>query len=145
MKKIVIFCLLIVASFAAGAMITSGTGPVKTPQKVTGGLPAYSHIAPQLFNSALASGEYTLLDIRTAEEHQAGHLKNAKQIDYYQTQQFSDYLDTLDKNGKYLIYCRTGHRSGLALTIMQNKGFKNVSDMDGGYNAWLAENLAIEK
>jgi rhodanese-related sulfurtransferase len=28
---------------------------------------------------------------------------------------------------------------------MQDKGFKNVSDLDGGYNAWVANNLSVEK
>lgn len=145
MKKVSLFILLIVAAFGVGVLVTSKPSSGNSDIKVLGEQQAYSHLTPDQFNSGLSSGKYTLLDIRTAEEYQAGHLVNAKQIDYYQTQQFSDYLDALNKDNKYLIYCRTGHRSGLALQIMQNKGFKNVSDMAGGYNAWVAENLTIEK
>lgn len=84
------------------------------------------------------------MDIRTADEYNAGHLRGAKQIDYYQTQQFSDYLDSLDKNAKYLIYCRTGHRSSLALKIMQEKDFTNLMDLSGGITAWTSKGLPTE-
>jgi thioredoxin 1 len=137
MKTLVIIALLIIAAFAAGQLTT--TVITRNSQ------PSFRHLTPEKFNSELSSGQYTLLDVRTREEYLTGHLKNAIQTDYYQTQNFSDYLDTLDKNNKYLIYCRTGVRSGKAMQIMQDKGFKNVSDLDGGYNAWVANNLSVEK
>ncbi len=105
----------------------------------------FSHITPQSFTQKLNSKEYILLDIRTQDEFNSGHIKGAKEIDYYQTQSFSNYLDSLDKNKKYLIYCHTGRRSNLALQIFKDKGFTNVSDLQGGFNAWLAAGLPIEK
>lgn len=134
MNKIIVFCLVIVAAFSAGSIITS-----------MGIKQSYKHLTPEQFKTNLSSGKYILLDVRTADEYSAGHLKNARQTDYYQTGQFSDYLDSLDKNAGYLIYCRTGIRSGKAMQIMQDKGFKDISDMTGGYNAWVAENLPVEK
>jgi rhodanese-related sulfurtransferase len=98
-------------------------------------------LSPTAFNTALKSGEYKLIDIRTAEEFNSGHIEGAANSDFYKTANFSNYLDSLDKNNKYLIYCRTGHRSSQALNIMRAKGFKNVSDMQGGINAWAASNF----
>lgn len=97
------------------------------------------------FQKALASGEYTLLDIRTIEEYNEGHLKDAIQKDFYLTDSFTQYLQSLDKNKKYLIYCRSGNRSGKALTQMKRMGFTNVADLEGGIGAWTAANLPLEK
>ena len=102
-------------------------------------------LSPLEFNQAIESGEYTLIDIRTVEEYYEGHLANASQNDYYQTILFNSYLDTLDKNGKYLIYCRTGNRTGDTLNIMREKGFKNVADLDGGITAWAQMGLPITR
>jgi len=91
------------------------------------------------------SGEYKIIDIRTEEEYAVGHLVNASQIDYYKTDVFKNYLDTLDKNAKYLIYCRSGNRSRNAMEIMRNKGFKNVADLAGGITAWTTQGLPVVK
>ena len=103
------------------------------------------HASPADFKMALASGEYKLLDIRTEEEFSAGHINNSEQIDFYKTEEFLGFLDSLDKNQKYLIYCRTGNRSAKALEIMKQKGFKSVSDLDGGISAWVSGGYLVEK
>jgi rhodanese-related sulfurtransferase len=117
----------------------------KSKTNVLGTVSAFSHLSPSQFNQALSLGKYKLIDVRTLDEYNTGHLKNAKQADFYQTQKFSDYLDTLDKKMSYLIYCRSGRRSQEALKIMQDKGFISVSDISGGYNAWVTNGLPIEK
>jgi phage shock protein E len=104
-----------------------------------------SHLSPVAFKKALESGEYKVIDIRTMEEYRAGHLKGSVQKDFFKEQEFSNYLDSLDKTQKYLIYCRSGNRSGKALTQMQEKGFKNVSDLDGGYNVWVGSGYHVEE
>ena len=105
----------------------------------------FTHMTPTDFQKAIASGEYELIDIRTAEEYGAGHIAGAKQIDFYQTQEFNSYLDSLDKNKKYLVYCRSGNRSNQALNMMESKGFTNASDLAGGISAWTGANLPIEQ
>lgn len=134
MKKYILLgiSLLVIIIITAIVLIPTGSSQV-------------SSLDSQTFSKDIASKNYTLLDIRTIDEFNAGHIKGAKEIDYYQTQTFSDYLNTLDKSKKYLIYCHTGRRSGLALEIFKQKGFKNVSDLAGGYNAWLAAGLPTEK
>jgi len=134
----VLVILLIGAIFFVSNMENSNTN-------VLGAVSAFSDLSPDQFNQALNSGKYTLIDVRTIDEYNAGHIKNAKQSDFYQTQAFSNYLDSLNKNANYLIYCRTGHRSASAMQIMQQKGFASVYDMAGGYNAWVANGLPVEK
>jgi rhodanese-related sulfurtransferase len=105
---------------------------------------SFSDLTPQVFAQDLTTGGYTLLDVRTVDEYNGGHIKNAKQSDFYQTETFSKFLGSLDKNGKYLIYCRTGIRSAKVMQEMQQKGFANVHDLAGGYNAWVSSNLPTE-
>lgn len=77
-----------------------------------------------------------IIDIRTPEEFKQKHLPDVKyNIDFYSTD-FKDKLNKLDKNGKYLIYCRTGHRSSIALQIMRELGFKDIHHIKGGITAW---------
>lgn len=108
-------------------------------------LQPFSHLSPAEFNQALSTNKYKLVDVRTIEEYNVGHLKNASQSDYYQTQEFSNFLDKLNKKDRYLIYCRTGHRSGNALKIMQDKGFSYVYDLAGGYNSWVSSGLPTQQ
>jgi rhodanese-related sulfurtransferase len=103
------------------------------------------HLKATDFQAALKTGSFTLLDIRTIEEYKAGHIKGAKQIDFYQTEAFINYLQTLERDKNYLIYCRSGHRSGLALVAMKKMGFTNAADLEGGYSSWTANKLPVEK
>lgn len=78
-----------------------------------------------------------IIDIRTNEEFIAGNIEGSTNIDFYGN--FEDEIGKLDKNGKYLIYCRSGNRSGQALKVFENLNFKEVYDLLGGYNAWIAQ------
>jgi rhodanese-related sulfurtransferase len=135
MKKIIIIALVLI--LLIGGVAVASWNPSSNSLN-SNEASAFIHLSSKQFNNAIKSGKYTLLDIRTKAEFDAGHLAGAKEIDYYQTQVFSDYLDSLDKTKKYLIYCHTGRRSGLALVIFKQKGFKEVYDLAGGHNAWIA-------
>lgn len=102
------------------------------------------HLSAADFYKAKQTGEYTVLDVRTAEEYEAGYIKGAYQIDYYRTEAFTNYLQTLDKSKKYLIYCRSGNRTGKVLPMMKNMGFSYVADLEGGFKSWSANNLPVE-
>lgn len=51
---------------------------------------------------------------------------------------FRTEVENLDKNKRYLVYCRTDNRSGQAVAIMKEIGFREVYDMDGGITEWQA-------
>jgi len=79
-----------------------------------------------------------LIDVRTAAEYAAGHLANAKLIP---VQEFAQRLAEIDKSKPVLLYCRSGHRSGNALKILQDNGYKDAKHVEGGINAWQAAGL----
>ncbi len=85
-----------------------------------------------------------VLDVRTPEEFAAGHLKGAQNIDVRQSDAYSK-LDKLNPKTTYLVYCRTNHRSGMAVDYMMQKGFKNVYQMMDGFPGWAANNFVYEK
>jgi|JI8StandDraft_2_1071088.scaffolds.fasta_scaffold11055_8 rhodanese-related sulfurtransferase len=85
-----------------------------------------------------------ILDVRTPEEYQTGHLKNAKLLDISE-QSFSSSLDKLDKNKTYYVYCQAGGRSTTAVEIMIEKGFKKVYNLSGGIAAWKKAQKVVEK
>ena len=93
----------------------------------------------------IASDNYILLDVRTSEEYNNGHLKGSINIDYF-SDDFSDEISSLGLESPILVYCRSGNRSGKAMNIMYDLGFKEVKNLIGGYKSWISgENLIIKE
>ncbi len=88
--------------------------------------------------------EVVLIDVRTPDEFNQGHLEGADLINFYGAN-FQDEVAKLDKEKEYVIYCRSGGRSGKAVNMMQQMGFKNVHNMSGGILAWNRANLKTVK
>jgi len=88
--------------------------------------------------------KWIVLDVRSAEEFNSGHIKGALNIDIRQPDAFSK-IDKLNKNAKYIVHCRTNHRSGMAVEHMMQSGFKNIYQMMDGWSGWLTNNLPVQK
>ena len=80
-----------------------------------------------------------VLDVRTPEEFAQGNIEGAVNIDV-KNPNFSGQIKGLDKDKTYMVYCRTGRRSTTACQMMQNEGFKNLYNLQGGFVAWQAAN-----
>jgi phage shock protein E len=75
------------------------------------------------------SQEFTaVIDVRTAEEFNAGHVPGAVNLDIYDPA-FSTRFASLDPEGAYLVYCRSGNRSAQAVALMREAG---LTATDGG-------------
>jgi rhodanese-related sulfurtransferase len=83
-----------------------------------------------------------LIDVRTADEYAEGHLAKAKLIPL---QELEQRLAEIDKSKPVLLYCRSGHRSGNALKILQGKGFADAKHIEGGIGAWQAAGLPVTR
>ena len=82
------------------------------------------------------TGEYIILDVRTPEECAQGIVAGAYQINFLDQPTFALEIEKLDKEKKYLIYCRSGNRSGQACTMMDAIGFDSTSNLVGGMLEW---------
>jgi len=76
-----------------------------------------------------------ILDVRTPQEYASGHIPHAVLKNFYD-QDFSQQLDSLDKSKTYLVYCARGGRSSQASEMMVKKGFKNVFNLQNGFDNW---------
>jgi rhodanese-related sulfurtransferase len=72
-----------------------------------------------------------IIDVRTPAEFAEGHLPNALNIDF-QSGNFEQEIESLDKSVTYAVYCRSGNRSSKATAIMADAGFTSIYDLDGG-------------
>lgn len=84
-----------------------------------------------------------LLDVRTPDEYNEGHLKGALNIDWRGTD-FADQVAKLDKNKPVMVYCLGGGRSSAAAEKMQEMGFTTIYNMEGGFMKWTNANKPVD-
>lgn len=91
---------------------------------------------PQELKEVLANNNPNtiLLDVRTPEEYQSGHINSAINFDISSTN-FIPKIENLDKSKTYILYCQSGGRSKLASILMEQKGF-DIINFQFGYISW---------
>jgi rhodanese-related sulfurtransferase len=85
-----------------------------------------------------------VLDVRTPAEFSEGHIKGAMNIDMREPGAMTR-INALDKNAAYIVYCRTGNRSGTVVNTMVENGFKTIYHMTDGITGWNGNGLPVEK
>lgn len=95
------------------------------------------------FEKKMTEAKVQLLDVRTAGEYQTAHLKNALQADWLDKAQFADRTQYLDKSLPVLVYCASGVRSGQAMQMLYQQGFKEVYNMEGGMSTWKMQGKPV--
>ncbi len=80
-------------------------------------------------------GELLILDTRTQEEYDAGHIEGAILIPYNKLEMNLDELDGYEDK-PILVYCRTGSRSAVAVDILIENGFNKIYHMNQGFSRW---------
>ena len=83
-----------------------------------------------------------ILDVRTADEHAAGHLEGSQLLDF-NSGEVAKAIPTLDPEAEYLVYCRSGNRAGQAITLMEQAGFTNLTNLGSLEQAAQATGVAI--
>jgi rhodanese-related sulfurtransferase len=84
--------------------------------------------------------DLVVLDVRTASEYGEGHIEGALNIP---VQELEGRLSELDAGSEYLVYCRSGSRSGSAAQIMRANGFEKVYQMSEGITAWISAGYPV--
>jgi len=77
-----------------------------------------------------------LVDVRTPEEYAAGHIDEALNINWFDTD-FAKQMQAIEKDETVYVYCKKGGRSAKAAHLLDSLGYKNVVDLEGGYDAYL--------
>ena len=100
-------------------------------------------LSPDNFERAIKSTGIQLLDVRTWEEYQGGHIKDALLADWTNREQFIERVNALDKSKTVYTYCLTGARSDAALAWLREKGFTGYN-LAGGIAAWKRAGKPVE-
>lgn len=96
------------------------------------------------FEKLLSAKTAQLIDVRTPEEFEPAHIKDAKNININDVD-FETQVSSLTKTAPVLVYCLSGGRSSAAAEKLGEMGFTEVYNMEGGIMAWDAANKALEK
>ena len=119
MKALLALVMTCIVCGSANAKEEVKDGPVKVEQA----------------EKQIASG-VQLLDVRTKEEWNEGHLKGAKLVPVTEEGFLAKAEAALDPKKPVLVYCKSGKRSAKAAKELREAGFTPVLEMEGGIMAW---------
>ncbi len=106
--------------------------------------PKYPTVTPDEFEQAIADPDVQLVDVRTPEEYEQGHIVGAMNIDW-KGKTFSDEAgQMLDKSKTVAVYCRGGRRSHEAGNKLYKMGYTHIVELQGGFEAWKAAGKAVQ-
>ena len=126
MKKLMILLLAVMMLTACGQDKENNQGAV------------YVNITAEEAKQIMDSEEgYIILDVRTQEEYDQGHIPGATQISHEEIKEKAEGVLT-DKDQLILVYCRSGRRSKLAAEALVELGYTNIKEF-GGIIDWPYE------
>ena len=106
--------------------------------------PKYPTVTPDEFEQTIAEPDVQLIDVRTPEEYEQGHIVGAMNIDWKSDSFVDDATSMLDKSKTVAVYCRVGHRSHEAGDKLYKMGYKHIVELQGGLEAWKAAGKTIQ-
>ena len=80
--------------------------------------------------------DYILVDVRTIEEYESGHIQDAINFDFY-SESFQKEILSLDKSASIVLYCRTQNRSKKTANYLKENGYKEITILEGGITSWV--------
>jgi thioredoxin len=100
-------------------------------------------LTSEQFSEKISSGSnIQILDVRTEEEFNSGHILNAINIDVNQDN-FEAKVGQLYKDVPTIVYCHSGSRSQTAIDLMSKMGFKELNNLEGGIMLWKRNNMSV--
>jgi thioredoxin len=82
-----------------------------------------------------------IIDVRTPEEFNSDHIENAKNVNWLGDNFVKD-AEKYDKTKPLFVYCKSGARSKKAAEKLDELGFKNIYQLEGGFLKWDTEGLS---
>jgi rhodanese-related sulfurtransferase len=91
-----------------------------------------NRIAPEQFNKEFKLKESMVVDVRRESEYAAQHVDEAynKPLAY-----INDWINSIDPHQHFFLHCAGGYRSMIAASLLQARGYRNFSEVSGGFNA----------
>ncbi|HHB51872.1 MAG TPA: rhodanese-like domain-containing protein [Saprospiraceae bacterium] len=124
-------------------MFLSSACNSQSAKAVDGESSFYKNVDVKAFNSEIGKEGTVLIDVRTPKEFASGHIKGAKNMNLFDPS-FASQIGKLDKSKTYLLYCRSGNRSGKAMGTMKSIGISKIYNLAGGMGAWGRAGMPVE-
>jgi len=105
---------------------------------------AFKNLSVEEFARMAGDRGKVILDVRTPEEYQAGHIAGAVNLDV-SASDFQAKAAALDRSKTYLVHCASGVRSVRACNQLSQLDFPNLYNLPGGFKAWARAGQPVEK
>ncbi len=132
--------LLLLGCQAQNHSDTEAEKQAENPTSIQDRTDPHGDVSVQEAQNMIASGEVIILDVRTDDEFNEGHIEGARQLNFF-SDNFKEKIAELPRDANYLVYCASGNRSGKAVQIMKELNFIEVHNMEGGISAWRSNSL----
>lgn len=127
-KSLILLAVLTIIAVSCAKIFSKGT-------KKTAMIGTYANMGVDEFQTLIANPAVQLLDVRTRDEYDDGHIAGATLVDVNDTTFVDQAMAVLDPQRQVAVYCRSGRHSARAASLLTARGFK-VTNLDGGVMAW---------
>lgn len=127
-KSLLMLAILAIIAVSCAKIFSKGASNAKA-------LVAFSNVGVDEFQTLIANPVVQLLDVRTRDEFDEGHIAGATLIDVNDSTFVEQAMAVIDKQRPVAVYCRSGRRSARAANLLTNQGCQ-VTNLVGGVMAW---------
>jgi rhodanese-related sulfurtransferase len=133
MKNTFYSITFILLSFASYSCTSTGAESTETKNTQFGGIKT---LVAGDFSAKEKDSNTVVIDVRSPEEVANGFIPGTDLFINFLDGNFQDQLQKLDKTKTYIVYCHSGNRSGKATNAMQQLGFTDIYNLQGGISGW---------
>ncbi|MFD1019907.1 MBL fold metallo-hydrolase [Thalassobacillus hwangdonensis] len=106
------------------------------------GLETYESVTPEELKEKYKDhDDYVVVDVRNQSEWDEGHMEDANHI---MLGTLPDRTDEIPEGKTPVVHCKSGARSAIATSVLQAKGYKDVLNLKGGFDAWAKKDYPIK-
>lgn len=127
-KSLLMLAILAIIAVSCAKIFSKGASNTKA-------LAAFSNVGVDEFQTFIANPVVQLLDVRTRDEFDEGHIAGATLVDVNDSTFVDQAMAVIDKQRPVAVYCRSGRRSARAANLLTNQGCQ-VTNLVGGVMAW---------
>ena len=101
-----------------------------------------AELDPDGLEARRLTGEVELVDVRNSSEYAAGHLPGSRNLPLGR---LAERLDELPRDRPLVVHCQSGARAGVAIGLLQARGFRDVLHLAGDYAEWSRAGRPVER